>query len=79
MEGSRYSPSLVGWLAFLCGAIQPPINRRSLRLNVKAESLASAQPWGRGSRRELEAARPEFRRWPRAESHGPFAWQVPAR
>jgi hypothetical protein len=45
MKGSRHSPSFVGWRASPCGGMEPLINRRSLRLPVKAESLGLVQSW----------------------------------
>ena len=58
MKGSRHSRSFVGWLASPCGAMEPLINRRSLRLPVKAgiacigailgeDRVASWRPRGR--------------------------------
>jgi hypothetical protein len=42
MKGSRHSRSFVGCLASASGGMEPLLNRRSLQLLIKAESLALA-------------------------------------
>jgi hypothetical protein len=78
MKGSRHSRSFVGWLASPCGGMERLIRRRSLRLPVKAESLALVQSWeGIASRAGGHVA--GVLSLATAGSHSPFAWQVPAR